>query len=52
MCEECGRYILPTTHQKNNVFMLTLYPYKKQAILQWLEAELKEFTFKDQSAEV
>lgn len=49
MCEECGRYILPITHQKQRFHVVSL-SLQKQAILQWLEAELKEFTFKNQSA--
>lgn len=51
MCEECGRYILPITHQKQRFHVVSL-SLQKQAILQWLEAELKEFTFKNQSAGV
>ena len=51
MCEECGRYILPISHQKQR-FHVVYLSLQKQAILQWLEAELKEFTFKNQSAGV
>ncbi len=48
MCEECGRYILPITHQKQRFHVVSL-SLQKQTILHWLEAKLKEFTFKNQS---
>lgn len=51
ICEECGRYILPITQQKQRFHVVSLY-LQKQAILQWLEVELKEFVFKNQSAGV
>lgn len=51
VCEECGRYILPITHQKQRFHVVSL-SLQKQAILQWLESELKKFTFKNQSSGV
>ena len=51
MCEECGRYILPITHQKQRFHVVSL-SLQKQTIVQWFEAELREFVFKNQSAGV
>jgi hypothetical protein len=51
ICEECGRYILPITQQKQRFHVVSL-SLQKQAIVQWFEAELREFVFKNQSAGV
>lgn len=51
ICEECGRYILPITQQKQRFHVVSL-SLQKQAIVQWFEAELEDFTFKNQSAGV
>ena len=51
MCEECGRYILPITHQKQRFHVVSL-SLQKQAIVQWFEVELRELVFKNPSAGV
>ena len=51
MCEECGRYILPISHQKQRFHVVSL-SLQKQAIVEWFEAELRELIFKNPGAGV
>lgn len=51
ICEECGRYILPIAQRKQLFHVVSLL-LQKQAIVQWVEEELRELVFKNPSVGV